>query len=494
MPRQKLFITLPMALIIAAAFWYMWTIARASLDWGGSSPNQQTLGTVQDIQQRAMAQYCTGVVVSAQGTWLVGRVNKSSNFLKPAAAVQDLDLVVRGTSPASEEEEGSGAFSAYMSSSEAEISFISRLDEHGQFQQVAQISGVACMVASPDGGRVFLLTDVKRPAAASGARDAVSQTVVLHSDDQGKSWAWLRQGFFPEVDSLAYSLRPYFYGADEVWAWSSPEGFDEPSDEQRPEFVPTGVSYSADRGASSRPILARESLLVTLEYARGKRPDILEWRSDAGAHGQIQTQVLQLDAQRAVIWIAQRFWGSNPAGEGDNVAFNVTSRAQLSRVAGQWQVASVQRDDGLFVDRLEDNGAGRVIGLIDQGEHGQDVVAELDRSTQAWKVLSELPSVFSPLASDSRLRGDNFWVGHNSLLINTSSEHRPPHWIYPWSDASISANAMFYSKDWGQSWQQLAIDGYLGTLGFQGAEDRVIWAKGNWYDNNNLGIYSYGLK
>lgn len=46
----------------------------------------------------------------------------------------------------------------------------------------------------------------------------------------------------------------------------------------------------------------------------------------------------------------------------------------------------------------------------------------------------------------------------------------------------------------GRSWQHLAIDGYLGILGFQPAQDRVFWANGNWYDNNDGRIYSYGLR
>ncbi|XVN15508.1 hypothetical protein QZH46_05265 [Pseudomonas corrugata] len=245
---------------------------------------------------------------------------------------------------------------------------------------------------------------------------------------------------------------------------------------------------------SSTPIVAAESLLVSAEYVQVKRPDVTQWRTGDGTYGETRTHVIQMDAQRAYIWVSQRFWGSDPDGEGDNIAFNVTTRAQLLRKAGRWQVVDVQRDDNLFIDALAHNSSGRVVGLIDQGDHGQDAVAELDTSALTWRPLGDLPSVFGPLASDTRLREGHFHLGQNSLLINTSSEHRPPRWLYWWSDASISADGVFYSKDWGRSWQRLAIDGYLGILGFQPTEDRVIWAKGNWYDSRDEGIYSYGLR
>jgi len=492
MPRSKLLVTLSVTLIGAAALWYVWMLVSAKLELGGASPDQQTLGRVQDTQQRAMTQYCTGVVATPQGTWLVGRVEASSNLLPAAPEALDLDAVVYGKAVAPKDEEGSGAFASLMPRSEKEVSFISRLDANGQFQRVAQVGEVACLVASPDGSSVFLLTGLKRPQTA-GRDDDIRQTVVLRSDDQGKSWTWLRQGLFPEVEQLAESLKLYFHGPDEVWAMGSPSGPDNESGADRPGAIATGLFYSADRGASSTPIVAAESLLVPAEYAHGKRPEVVEWHS-GDTYGQISSHVVQLDAQRAVLWVSQRFWGSNPDGVSDHIASNVTTRAQLQRVGGHWQVTSVQREDGLYVNALEDNGVGRVVGLIDQGTRGRDRVAELDTTTFAWRVLSELPSVFAPLASESHLRGSNFWVGHNSLLINIWSEHQPPRWLYGWSDAHISANATFYSKDWGQSWQRLAIDGYLGTLGFQGADDRVIWAKGNWYNNNDLGVYSYGLQ
>ncbi|MBC3362335.1 hypothetical protein [Pseudomonas sp. SWRI154] len=492
MPRSKVFSTLFVALLAGAALWYIWMIVSAKLELGGDSPDQQQVGAVKDTRLRAMGQYCTGVTVTPQGTWLVARLEREAKELEPSADVVDLDAVVHGKSDESEAPEQPGIFASSLSHADRETTFISRLDAQGQFQLVAHVSGSACLVANPDGSSVFLLTGLRRPETANAHQ--TRQTVVLRSDDQGQRWTWLTKGWFPEVESLAWSLAPYFHGLNEVWAVGTPDAVDEYGDEEKPSAVSTGVFYSADRGANSSPIMARESLLVSAEYAHGKRPDITDWSTNAGTHGETRTHVLQLDTQTAFIWVSQRFWGGHPDGASHNIAVNVTTRARLQAKAGQWQVIDVQRDDNLFVSKLLQYDAGRVVGLIDLGDRGQDVVAELDTAALSWKPLSDLPSVFAPLASDTQVRGGNFWMGQNTLLINTTSNHQPPRWLYFGSNANISADAVFYSNDWGRSWQRLSITGYLGILGFQPAQDRVIWAHGNWYDNNDGRIHSYGLR
>ncbi|UVM63956.1 hypothetical protein [Pseudomonas sp. B21-010] len=492
MPRSKLFSTLFVALLAGAALWYIWMIASAKLELGGDSPDEQQVGEVKDTELRAMTSYCTGVTVTPQGTWLVARLEREARELEPSAEVLDLDALVYGQPKQPNEPEESGTFAGLFSHGDKETTFISRLDAQGQFQLVAHVSGSACMVASPDGTSVFLLTGLRRPETAN-THDP-DQTVVFRTDDQGQRWTWLTKGWFPEAESLAWSLAPYFHGSNEVWAVGTPDAVDEDGDEEKPTAVSTGIFYSADRGANSAPIMAPESLLVPAKYAHGKRPDITDWGTNTDEHGEIQTNILQLDAQTAFIWVSQRFWGVHPDGVSDNIAINVTTRARLQAKAGHWQVADVQRADNLFVSKLIQNDAGRVIGLIEQGDGGRDVVAELDTAALTWTTMGELPSVFAPLASQTQVRGDNLWLGQNTLLINTTSDHHPPRWLYWWSDANISADGVFYSRDWGRSWQRLAIDGYLGILGFQPAQDRVFWANGNWYDNNDGRIYSYGLR
>ncbi len=68
----------------------------------------------------------------------------------------------------------------------------------------------------PDGSSVFLLTGLRRPGKDNGQRE---QTVVLRSDDQGKSWRRLEEGFMAEANRLGWALAPRFHGKDEVWVW-----------------------------------------------------------------------------------------------------------------------------------------------------------------------------------------------------------------------------------------------------------------------------------
>ncbi|MDR9877253.1 hypothetical protein RJC98_18890 [Pseudomonas allii] len=453
MPRSTLIVRVFVALLASLALGYIWIIVSAKLEIGGASPNQQRLGTLPGVRPHAVSQDCTGVKVTAQGTWLVGRVTNEYEQLEPSSERVDLNGLLDGELRP-----------------EPETTVVARLGVDGVFKQVAQVSGSACLVASAEGTRVFLLSSLYRP------NDAGGQNAVFRSDDQGKTWRWVADGFFPEVSGVATLVSPYFYNQDEVWAsrWA---------DDVEPL---AGVYYSADGGAHSTPITVPQPLAVTQDYAHSLRPDIQEWRDST----EQLTHVWQQDAQHAVIWVSQRFWGSHPDGKSDNLAIGVTTRVQLKRTADTWQVEDIQRENGLYISELADNGAGRVIGLIDQGPHGRAVVAELNTATLAWKTVGDLPSVFSPLSADTQARG--LWVGRNSLVVNTYSDHKPPRWLYWWSEASISADAVFYSTDWGHSWKRLSLDGYMGVRGFDGASDRVFWSKQNYADDTL--IHAYGLR
>lgn len=489
MSRPKSLFVLVVTLLCGAALWYIWMLASAKLELGGNRPDKQQVGVLADTRLRAMDSYCTGVVTTAQGTWLVGREQGAARQLEPDDNVVDLETVVYGKPGEHDATSGAGDSSALASRRDTQTSFISRLDGQGQFKLVAHVNGPACLVASPDGSSVFLLTGLDRPEAAKV--NDLHQSVVFRSDDQGKHWTWLPNGWFPAADWLAWSLTPYFHGKDEVWATSPPQRIPDPYSETASDLIATGVFYSADRGVTSTPIYATESLLVPPEYPQARRPEVPDWSGGLYGVEHVQTHVIQVDPERAFIWVSQTFMGSNPDGVGDQLTFSVTTRAQLQRKAGQWQVTGIQRDDNLYISALKQNDAGRVVGLVEQGDSGRTLVAELDIATLAWRPLSELPSVFGPLASDNRVRDRSFRVGQNSLLINTISEHYPPRWLYGWSDANISAEGVFYSNDWGQSWEKLAVEGYLGVLGFQPEQDRVFWAKGYGSDG---GIYSYGLR
>ncbi|MEO5735544.1 MAG: hypothetical protein ABIN96_14795 [Rubrivivax sp.] len=81
------------------------------------------------------------------------------------------------------------------------VSFISRLDRNRKFQVVAVVPAYACLLHSPDGEHVYLMTSLRRPEPIGGNRDGAEQDVIFQSDDQGQTWRWRKEGFFPEADS-----------------------------------------------------------------------------------------------------------------------------------------------------------------------------------------------------------------------------------------------------------------------------------------------------
>ncbi|WP_409298705.1 hypothetical protein [Pseudomonas sp. KCJK8993] len=491
MLRSKFLLSLPALLVGGALLWYMWMLTSAKFEWGGSSPDQQTLGQVQHIEQRAMEQYCTGVLKTPRGTWLVGRMEGGSRELELPATAMDLDALVYGKPTADKEPGEVRSFFGYGLGREPQVTYVSRLDDKGQFQLVARVGEAACLVASPDGATLFLLTGLDRPEGAA-VSDPLSQKVVLRSDDQGQSWKWLPQGLFPKANSVAWNLKPYFHGRDEIWAWTSPQAGGDAEDDVSP--MSSGVFYSADRGASSQEIFSDAPLLVDSAYASEHSGESGAWNDEPGSNGEVKSHVTQLDQQHAVIWISQRFMTQDPQHEERNLVFNVTTRARLQRQAGPWRVVAVEREDGPFIDELVESPDGQVIALLEPSGNGPTQVAQLDRQQLSWQMQGELPSVFAPLSSSSGLRESNFWAGRGALVINTHSRHHPPRWLYWGGEATVSAEGVFYSMDWGRSWRQLAVDGYLGSLGFDAVQDRLFWAKGNWYDSHDLGVYSYGLK
>ncbi|MFD2014285.1 hypothetical protein ACFSHO_15760 [Acinetobacter vivianii] len=112
----------------------------------------------------------------------------------------------------------------------------------------------------------------------------------------------------------------------------------------------------------------------------------------------------------------------------------------------------------------------------------------------------ELYPILSPFNGSSYVY--DIWITHDALLITIMSEHiaarilQPSTWRKPTSSGgTVSANAVFYSKDWGTSWQKLAIKGYLRVLGVEANSDQVFWVDGSVYESKkDTHIYSHQLK
>ncbi|WP_165671993.1 hypothetical protein [Metapseudomonas otitidis] len=498
MPLRRPLIV-PLAAVALAAvvpLGFIWIITSAKLELGGASPDEAVVGSVERIGQRAMEQYCTGVVATPRNTWLVGRMEGDSS--EGEAVGQDLGLLIRGEKKPDDEEEHSFAPFSSGFTQEAQATYLSRLDDQGRFVQVAHLDETACLVANADGSSLFLLTGVDRPG--KDPLEGLQQTVVLRSDDQGASWQVLPDGFFPEADDLAWSLKPYFHDADQVWAWATLPQSATPSAGYGYEPDTTvdnraGLYYSPDRGRTRQALAASENLLVSLDEIRKRAPADAEWGDSAGTFGTITPHVWQYDDDHAALWIGQSFLYGKPGGDYLDTPLFVTTRAELVREGGQWRIGPLKRDTGVLVEHLVGTGQGQVYGVISrEGTHATEV-AEWQRESASWQVNGELPSPFWPLQAFTGLR--LFLAGDGVLLANTDSRYHVPQWLSlkkNGESSRISADAVFYSRDGGRSWSRLAIAGYLGVLGLDRNQDQVFWANGNWYDSDDRRIYRYGLK
>ncbi len=363
------------ALLVAGAIplGFIWILTSAKFEIGGASSGESTVGKVENIDQRAMEQFCTGVRATPAGTWLVGRREVGRDEQALPEGVIDLDLVAAAQPREEESEPHLFNFlnGMLLSGGDPETTYVSRLGADGVFHEVARLGETACLEVTPDGSSVFLLTGLRRPGKDNGQRE---QTVVLRSDDQGKSWRRLEEGFMAEANRLGWALAPRFHGKDEVWVWGDFEyggadGGQEPGQ-------PSGLFYSPDRGASVESIATSAPLLVDLAYARELAPNGVSWGDYNGKHGQIKAHVAQLDAERAAIWVSQTFRYGPPEGRYLTSSILVTTQAELRREGGRWQMGAIRRTDGVAVERLEQNMDGRVIAVLDHPDESRSLIAE----------------------------------------------------------------------------------------------------------------------
>ncbi|WP_233832523.1 hypothetical protein [Paraburkholderia sp. ZP32-5] len=440
----KLCVIVPIALLLIA---FVWVLARAHLELGGSQPNQQILGRALTDGQRAMDQACTGVVTTKQSVWLVGRIETEDGQNPPQGAINLDSLLPAGSTPDTDSHE---------------VSEISRLGSDGAFHTVAYINGEACALPSADKASMLLLTGAQPPEKKAGLQ---TQTAVFQADDQGKNWRVLQGGFMADAGWLAWGLNPYFHGSNEVWAAGQGKLF-----------------YSSDQGAHAQAIESTDQLWQapqgTLSYTPGDPVDI-------AAH------VIQFNDQQATAWVSQSYWDT------DRKRQTFTRETQLTLHDGHWEAGAIRTTQGLYLDEVKDDGAGHVIAELSRSIHAEDELAELGQDGHSWSKLGDLPNPFWPLPASSSIRSNqqtNFYVSGPLILATITSEYETVQPSFLGSKrAKIEGNGVFFSNDKGNHWKKLAIPGYLGVLGFNAEKKQVYWDKGNWFHNPDRNIYSSDL-
>jgi hypothetical protein len=467
MPKKSRLKVVALLLALIGILSYPVIITVAKLELGGTSPNEQVYAKLIHEYQRANGQYCTGIHVTPESTWLIGRIeNNPVEYFTFAKDIPNLEKLLYPSEENANKAVNEKALYSWSRGSSLyqreEVSFISKLDKTGTFKLVAVVPDVACLQATPDGRRVYLFTGLDRPKREEDQEVNISQSVIFQSDDQGKTWQWRKEGFFPTNHYVVLDLKPYFFTAQSVWSWGN---YDENSI----------LKFSPDGGKTVENVIALKPFLASRH--RG--------------YGDIERHIVQISADKAIIWVSQRIKGQNTS---DGMPSQVlTHRIPLMRNQGKWQAGKKTTIKELFIEEVIDNRNGKVIAHINLDADTPTQLAFLNLKTLEWQPRGELPSTFFGLltANDS-IR--SMHVSQNSIVIKISSVHEVPRWIYPWDGrpAYISARAYFYSTDWGESWEKLDIDSHDGVLGMGKEQDKVLWAN-PWYKDSELAVRSYDL-
>jgi hypothetical protein len=437
---------------------YSILVLAAKLEWGGSSPNRQLVGKAEHQVQLQMAQFCTGVTRTPQNTWLVSRSDsgRPDSTEIPSSAIDLRTVSPRKNSDSGDDStaldgDGDGE-SPFMVG--REFSVISRLTPQGVFETVAILPEVACLVATPNGNSVFLLSGWELPDAQSGA-----QTAVFRSDDQGRSWSVVPDGWFPEANWIAWTLAPRFHGDDEVWVTGKEDSGLRPA-----------IFYSPDRGKTAD----RVALSPAFEIHDAELAKLIPAGAETlASEAEIKAFALQVNDNQALVWMSKSKLYREDGHELNGIAA-VTAFMPLNRVGGQWRDGTVTKLSAMELHNVELGPDGKVFAVLEHhrdGEFTRPVIAKFDPVTFAWHEQGNIPSPFSPMNASTYIR--SFHASNRVLLLNVSYDHDVPRWLYPWKEASVSANANYYSVNEGRSWSKLDVPGYLGLAGFDPSRDTI---------------------
>lgn len=474
------------------------TLASSNLGIAGGKPGFAVTGKLGDARWRNMQQWCTGIVETRHGTWLVGRDDDARGSISYVPdGVPDLSkLVTRDTE--SNDRRSFGLFG-----SRPVLTTLALLQDDGKFKVMATVPDVACMVVSPDAETLFLFTGVDRPRSPESPDRG--QTAIFRSTDHGMNWEWIERGFMSEVDPLAWNVKPVFSTDQDVWAWGKePLGEDAPPSiwgrhdpvpirraADGTELKPTALFYSSDQGATSSVVYSPEPLFVPIS---GLREITGEPGADFSSRRDMDKErfLVQVDDTRAYAWASEFMWYR--VGK-ESHRLRITTRAELSRSDAQseWQITRVIRQPHVRVQHLSTSSDGRTYAVL-QDKDGR-WLGKLDTQNGEWIERQRTPALLPGWLAEDRTSTRYFWSNGDYQVVSQWGDTVVPRWLIPFTEepAEIDTDAHFYTRDGGRSWHQLAIPGYLGVMGLSPRGSKVYWNKGNWYSNDEPLQWQYDL-
>lgn len=479
------------ALLLLAMLLYFGTIVRARSN-AGATPAEDSAGSLAFVKQRAMEQFCTGVVETPKATWLAGYASgdvASSFTTDPSKPVVLIDALL-GEGANQDADSGFSMLTGLRR--EEGTTFISRRNAEGHFELKAVVGERACLLAHPSGSPVFLLTGLKRPPADNPDNPnepTTDQLAVFRSDDQGETWHWLREGLFPQAEHVAWSLRPGFFGKSDMWVFGDAADTNMGLDEAP---TPGAIYHSRDLGRTVETIAAPAEMRLPLTGFAPHLPQGTEIAESLG--DELKRYVFQVSADRAFAWTSQRVMYAHPEASLTSGLVCTIAMTELSQRDGRWLAGEVKREFGACLRRVQQRPDGGLVGVLAHPDQERDEIAEFDVAEQSWKPVGALPNPFWPLPGSSRV--DSILVGQHAIVVSVMASHTVPTWLTPFRDepAEIDANAAFYSLDGGRSWTRIGLPGYLGVMGLDPNSDRVYGAHGNWYDDPDLTVRVFSLK
>jgi hypothetical protein len=340
---------------------------------------------------------------------------------------------------------------------------ISRLEQGKPMRDLAYFDGEFSLLVSPDSKTLVLFTDVDVPNQKYWQQDA-----IFRSDDQGETWRWLKEGFFPEIDRIGNPMGFYMHGTRELWRWrnySSPDDDKKNPDpatwsyRRKAENLYTELYYSPDFGENVETIPISNTLFPPLGEKNLERI--------------ISPYVVQLSPDWAIIWLSQEIY---PKKKPRSASY-ITTKIELRRVDNRWRMQAPQHFEGMAITALHETGNRVVAAMILDNDEEDAGIVEFDPEQQTWKRISEPPNPFFPLSSSKSLH--TLLLGEKVLFLGAGFGYNA-RWLFPFSwfddhNSKIIYAPFFpyYSLDQGRSWRQLAIE----PMAFQPEEGRIFWVQ-----------------
>lgn len=479
-----------------------WIIAGSNMGMAGGRPGLAVTGKLGSAEWRDMEQWCTGVVETSHGTWLIGRREASSS--EPSYVPDDVPDLGRLVP----EQDAEAAPGERLLGSRGLLTTVSLLQSGGSFKMVGTVPDVACLVVSPQSETLYLITGMNVPRPADSL--IMPQTAILQSTDHGANWQWLKSGLMAGAGSLAWALKPVFYSDQEIWAWGSEaadqdeqeeqsgQGAPAPATEQGAPLKPTALFFSNDQGLTAKPVLSATPLLASEAELRqlAAAPDA----EFSGRRDMDQTRyVVQVSPDRAYAWVSERMWYEVDA---DRLPFAITTKADLVRVNQTWQVSKLERKAGRNLTQLETaaNGLTHAIEEVveEKGPGKWEVrqsLVRLDPASGNWTEAQALPSLLPSWLARDNMSVRYFWSNGQIQVISLWGDVVLPRLLAPLlpHPLNITTDAHFYTVNGGRNWHQLAIPGYLGVMGLSPKGSKLYWSQGNSYRNEEALLLQYDL-